>query len=466
MGIDKRALFPNTFCVLNRLHALKSEAQLMSKNVHPPKKISKNWIRGVGIIDRRLHLRIFETAMYVATAAAAVFDLFYAPYRLYYYPKLVAKSDQDDIARFAKAGVNSAQQLFPASGDGDVQTAPDIQTWLDTHDPYKSAGNHGNNDILLSEEAKKMEAQIKNYITKNGLKFDESQENEYIHKAIACYARSSYYFGRVALLWVDFLLKKADREGKQIVFMARDGIAPYKLAQTLLKTYPQRYPNFNSTEKHCFLAYLTRKIVGTGFDSKTGQLISEGKKLIQNYLHQLGVKEGTPCIFVDVGFEGSMTEKIKAIMERGDIEFEFLISIRDDRAHGFLATQEERLVSVPHPTCNLAVHWLEDNHQGVGESPTHLIIADNGRIVPNTNPGKEGNGLTLGGMPLEKTLCVDPQRNPGEYLLRKCGQRAIKHVGLKYKIEGVPEIQAKKDLDEMLGKIRRAEVPLFIGRKA
>ena len=253
-----------------------------------------------------------------------------------------------------------------------------------------------------------------------------------ISHVASSYVRSKKIYGPVVRLWVEHLLQRANTNQRKLVFMARDGIPPYLVAKELMKKkeYQEKYPNLVG-EKQIVLGYFSRKLIANAKKNE------ENTKLLQEYLtDELGIRAGDACLFVDLGFEGSMVEPIRELAqpiilpndcdakEMSDddslnhpsmkelFQFEFLISIRSDRASGFLASEHRQLQSVPFAGGNIGVHWLEDSHQGNVKSPNALIkCARDGHIYPNVlEPGNEQ---------------LEEPKGSFQQVLREFNQRAI-----------------------------------------
>ena len=98
---------------------------------------------------------------------------------------------------------------------------------------------------------------------------------------MACHGRSKEFYASVALEWVLSLLDMANKENKKIVFMARDGQAPYRLAKKLLEKdeFKQKYPNMGGDDK-IVLGYFSRKVINSSYSS------NEKKQLFQDYLQK------------------------------------------------------------------------------------------------------------------------------------------------------------------------------------
>src|SRR5262249_36766617 len=147
-----------------------------------------------------------------------------------------------------------------------------------------------------------LKSKIKKFIAKKQLHIPEKSLERAVDIAAVSYVRSHFIYGPVVIKWVDYLLQKANKEGKKMIFMARDGGTPYQMAQTLLEKYPERYPNLS--KDHLIYGYFSRKIIENCKQS------DEGKTLFLDYIKQLGVHDKDKCIFIDVGFSGSMINPI------------------------------------------------------------------------------------------------------------------------------------------------------------
>lgn len=262
-------------------------------------------------------------------------------------------------------------------------------------------------------------------------------------KITASYFRSKKIYGPVARAWTDALLEKAHKEHKKVVFLARDGIAPYRIAKALMKTqeYREKYPELVE-DKQITLAYFSRKVINSAVEN------DKTRGIFDKYVtKELGLKDGDKCIFVDVGFEGSMIDNFRNILlPRVGIDFEYLISLTP-KANGFLATNEKRLTSVAKAGGNPGIHWLEDTHQGSQESPKELVEVA-GNVYPNTR------------VPEAHKYCV--RKNSLEYLVREFSQDAVVESAKGAPIPQDQRDTIKKTFDATLGQIKAKEIPLFV----
>lgn len=277
--------------------------------------------------------------------------------------------------------------------------------------------------------------------TQNRLVIPKERRTECWIKSMAYFARSNSYYRPVVIKWVDYILKKACATNKKIIFLARDGSAPYQLALKMIKTpYYQKHAKFLQKPNQIALAYFSRKIITLSNEN------SSHRDLFTRYVTQeLRLKRGDDCLFVDIGFSGSMISTIKEMLPGISINFEFLVSLTP-QAMGF-ATDPMPMRSIPAAGGNKGVHWLEDSHQGVLKSPSHLVETD-GRVFPSTLvPGKI------------ETFIDDPI----EFLLRSSSQVAITREAWDLHNPNWIDKEVVVDrLDGLLDSIKRKETPLYL----
>lgn len=291
---------------------------------------------------------------------------------------------------------------------------------------------------LGSQEKDAIRAEILQYMEKKcpPERIPPQDRKEFAEKILAYYARSHTIYGPVVRAWTDYLLEKAHRENRKLVFMARDGIAPYKMALELMKkdAYRAKYPNL-AKEGNINLIFLSRRMV------------RNSPELLKEYAEKnLGITAGDSYLFVDVGFEGSMIQTIREKLEGTDVQFEYLISLTN-QATGFLASKDHPLTSVNSASGNFGVHWLEDSHQGSLRSPHKLIKDENGTIHTDSHyPNKE--------------RCVS--RYSFEHLLRKFSLRAVVRWSEKDPLTSDQLQKTKRAFNETLELLKNRNLPLLI----
>jgi len=282
--------------------------------------------------------------------------------------------------------------------------------------------------------------EVEQLIKQELLQVEEKDKETAILKALATYATSNRHYGPVVSDWAESLLDTAVIEDRKLIFLARDGIAPYHVARILKASNLKKYGKVELS-----LLYISRTLAYTStlmddeisrsdviIKEYVGTLKDRDSRLLRKYiLQETGLKTGDKCLFVDVGFAGSIIPPVKRQLRHVgvDIEFCYLISHTTSlkvpeeryRAKGFLAHREERpLDPVDKAGGNPAVHWIEDTHQYVINSPKILIKNDTGRIVPATveKVGEEYKVCELLGKNLHTCKHL-----PDEYLVKFFGLR-------------------------------------------
>jgi hypothetical protein len=400
--MDTRFIFSSTYSAWNKLSIHYSTPCVQVTDQ------SSQWIRRVAPIANIAKKGLIVVAFAIATVATVIFSVFSLPYRLHEIRQLERQGLKEDLEHLSNS---------------------------ERYELYKEITNY-----IDQQEANK--------------KFPElhwKKKQKYIYKMMCYYARSYKIYGPVLAAWTEALLEEANRSGRKLVFMARDGIPAYKIAKEMMKTeeYKRKYPNLVG-EGNIVLASLSRKVV------HHAQASDEGKEVFQKYIRQLGIRPEDQIMAVDIGFQGSMIDPIRNMLPDMTIDFHYLIS-HTPRAEGFIYSQGDeraeqysqlpKIKSIPYlgAGANLAMHWLEDSHQGVQASPECLVEVD-GVVYPNT------------GIPDQKQY-VSPKGSL-DYLLRKWAQKAVVKNWKKFSSVDVPAVVKK--LDETLNKIVNLDLPLLI----
>lgn len=404
--MDTRFVFSATYSAWNKL-SVHYNTDLVT--VTPA---SSKWMRTVAPLANGAKKCVIVVAFAVSTIVTAIFSVCYFPIR--YLSNNNNESLKKDFNRMPVAESNALRQEI-----------------LDDIDRKESQGK---------------------------FKIPFLEKDAIVFETISCYARSSEVYGPVVVAWVEYLLNKANQGNQKLVFMARDGIAPYKMAMEMMQEpdYQSKYPNLVGDDKIA-LAYFSRKVVDHAQSS------DQNKALLQKYVTQLGISDGDQCIFVDIGFTGSMITKLRDMLPGITISFDYLIS-HTPNADGFIFSANDPSLANKQPGSlhtiqsiaykaagsNLATHWLEDTHQGVGESPTHLVEKE-GKIYPNTK------------IPGQKQYTAKPGSH--DFMLRKWARRAIVRSRNKYPPSTIRKDAAIKKLDDTLTSIKNLEIPLLIQHK-
>jgi hypothetical protein len=316
-----------------------------------------------------------------------------------------------------------------------------------------------NPDLLPPSEEKELREQIEAYLEKkkNEFTIDSSQKEEVISKIIRYYARSNAIYGPIVTAWTEDLLKQANESGKKLVFMARDGIPPYKIAKKMMADpeYQKKYPNLVGEDK-IVLAYISRSVVSTE-KKKIETQDPKNPPLFAKYIEGLEIKAGDQIMAVDIGFQGSMIDDIRSMLPGVNVDFHYLIS-HTERAAGFIYSKGDKRAKEDSQLAkmitsiewmgagqNRATHWLEDSHQGA-QGSAKTLVEEEGKVYPNTR------------VPNKKQYASE--KGSEDFLLRKWTQKAVvrnwkRHIGANLPV-------AIKKLDYTLKKIKEKELDLLI----
>lgn len=295
---------------------------------------------------------------------------------------------------------------------------------------------------LSEQKQKDLWVEIDQFIKDENLNIEQQDKQLHILKAMATYATSYSHYGPVITEFAQSLLDTSLLEKRKLVFLARDGIAPYKAAMMLKEA---NAPKYDSVELSIIYVSRTLAYSSTLMDeeiSKSDTVVQEYVKTLKNrdpyilrkyILQETGLKEKDRCLIIDVGFTGSIIPPIIAQLEDLGISmrFKFLISHTSKKkiklskhdAKGFLAHREKRpLEVVDKAGGNPAVHWIEDTHQSVFMSAKILIVNEKGRIVPAivSRSGEEFHVQELFGESPKTCRHI-----PEEFLLKTYGLKGV-----------------------------------------
>ena len=132
--------------------------------------------------------------------------------------------------------------------------------------------------------------------------------------------------------WLDELAEHSDAVA---VCLARDGLAPFLAARTLMRTHPRRFRHVAA--RRVRLAYVSRALAHRAA-ADTGEAV-----LLDRYLRTQGVSAGSPLVLVDVGIHGSIQDCLRTIYPERALRGRYLLLRRrsgdPNGAHkgGFLA---------------------------------------------------------------------------------------------------------------------------------
>ncbi|CUI16304.1 hypothetical protein PNK_0678 [Candidatus Protochlamydia naegleriophila] len=406
--MDHRFTFSPVYSAWNKLGVHYSNEMI---KVTPE---SSRWIRTVASIANVANKAVIIVAFGICTVATAAFSLLVLPYRSYKYGQMQKEGLTEDLNRFN------------------------------------------------SQERTALRKEITDYIDNQEIRrrFDQPigvmEKDKLVYDIIGHSARSGKVYGPVALVWTEDVLKAANDANQKLVFCARDGIPPYKIAMELMQRpdYQEKYPNLVGDGK-ISLAYISRAVIANAASSQANTA------LFQRYMQQLGINPGDKALFVDIGFQGSTIPAIRQMLANAgvnDVEFRFLLSHTEQAGGSILSVDDPRraellelpsIQSIPFKGAgsNPATHWLEDTHQGTRKSASHLVEVD-GVIYPNTGvPGRKEYTAPKG------------SRN---FLLRKFCQKAVVKEACGMPLETLNRDEAVRKFDETLHRIVRFELPLAV----
>ena len=265
----------------------------------------------------------------------------------------------------------------------------------------------------------------------------------------------------------------------------------------LPRNYKKTHPELKDVPLH--YKYLSRKVVRHATDPSIDTNLTERQSQLHDYVFSDGLKPDSKMLLVDVGFMGSMINKLKEeffpikepkeksleqnkayraamvkyytkvmgnpptkslslnemkkqILEH-QYKFNFLVS-HTEKAEGFMGNIDHELKSIISAGQNRAVHWIEDTHQGVINSPKKLIRLEDGTVVPDVliDPGHP------------KT---NKESRPGEYLIKSVATQAIlDYVRGDVVADSFEAALAKERIDFFAELESHAIVPSLKGSKA
>ncbi len=347
--------------------------------------------------------RLVELAFVIATLFVGLYCLLTFPFRFYKAELLERRSIELDLARIKKPVIGS-EELF-------------------------------------------------RYFNKHKTFFDRQsgrQKGKIIRQVTAQCARSQAVFAPVARQFVDHLLEAADRGKRKLVFMARDGLPFYEVAQKLMKQeeYQKKYP-FLAKEGALVYGYFSRELV---FKS-----LSKPELFQQYFAENLGVKPLENCIFADIGFSGRMVDPIRKLLPENDIVFEFLVAT-SDKANGFLATPDQPLPYFESEKQNLGMRWMEETHHGTLASGTELALDGEKNRVYVVHDSKGVQSEKYPGKVRTEAKFSLP------YLIRKFCLKAVVHSAADLPLQTEKErAETKKIFSETIRQIKNGELLIPVG---
>ena len=162
------------------------------------------------------------------------------------------------------------------------------------------------------------------------------------------------------------------REGEsQFYFLARDGLGGYKIAKKLIQSFPQRYSATRLDQLH--YVHLNKDTLKS--------------PLAKSYLIESGLRSGHTAYFFDIGWGGSTTPDLKALVRDVGADFGHTCLVFSHRE----PTQDVRSFirfhfdGDDHPfgqvSSNPAVHFMEDTFSG--SFKRSITLSPGEKVTPN-----------------------------------------------------------------------------------
>lgn len=299
---------------------------------------------------------------------------------------------------------------------------------------------------VTPKEKNEVASMLNAYFKKHKTHFDSlstAEKEEISLQVMSQCARAQKVYAPVVRNWVDHLLETANRDSKKLVFMARDGIPFYEVAKELMKRndYKQRFPKM-AEEGAIVLGHFSRKVVAHANSSYANQ------EIFREYIKQLKIKDSDSCIFIDVGFSGSMIKPIQDLLPKVSIDFQFLVAT-SDKAKGFLSSPQNPLSHLKIAANNMGVRWLEETHHGILASATQLVKGKDGLIYPNS---------------LYPNKILHEQKFSTPHLIRKFCLITLIQEAIKIKSLSLDEaMKAREVFNNTIGEIKQSKLPLLVG---
>lgn len=320
-------------------------------------------------------------------------------------------------------------------------------------------------DLKSFEKSDEIVREANAIVESEGLFANDENKELYLNAAAATYASTYNNYGPVVLEWMHATLERAVATNSQLVFMARDGLGPSKVAKLLKAKYPEKYGSVEIS-----VLYFSRAVT-IDWSSKGNNL-----EMAREYATQQGIKKDKNAIFVDVGYEGSMIEKVKEIMSPiCTIEFSYLISFNEKQARGFMLQTplnemekgaESGFKSIPHRCAgqNPSTYWLEDTHVGVLNTSDRLFRGIDGKIRPCAKmgiPAKKEQAPVMANGKYVKSTCKES--NPKSYLYKRLGFKAIVDYARDHAAEKTPYLQgASPEVNRTMSEANKAAFDTFM----
>lgn len=209
---------------------------------------------------------------------------------------------------------------------------------------------------------------------KSAVKFNYTQSLDEIKKletVISELYKAAYE--QVAPLFIgatDRVLQKASvQKDAKVLFLARDGIGGFNIAQQLLERFPERYPGLSKDSIHYI--YLNSDTIHS--------------PLMKDYLKQeANLNKNSSVFLFDIGWYGTLNQQFSRLFtgELGKYKGLHLTLAPSPYLQPYVSLQANRgpFSSI---SGNPAVHFLEDTFSGLQGRPTKLYKDFTGKIIPD-----------------------------------------------------------------------------------
>ncbi|MDP3792193.1 MAG: hypothetical protein Q8Q89_00475 [bacterium] len=216
------------------------------------------------------------------------------------------------------------------------------------------------------------EEKLASFIEKHLEDLSKEKQGEILKDAMRLYEVSRDKVAPVVLDFARWCLERA-KPGQKVLFLARDGLAPWIAARLLVRQ--GKFPGI--TEDQLKYTHLSRNITW-----------QEDEATLKQYLSQLGVEDNDEDLLtVDVGMFGAIHRSLQELYPQKKVTSLYLISAsRDEGIEGYLSDVKKGTSSID-PIWksipgNPAVHFLEDTFSGFYGSTQGLEKSEDGTIKP------------------------------------------------------------------------------------
>ncbi len=216
------------------------------------------------------------------------------------------------------------------------------------------------------------ESKFSSFVERHLDDISKQKQAEIIKDAMRLYEVSREKVAPVVLDFARWCLERA-KPGQKVLFLARDGLAPWIAARLLVRQ--GKFPGI--TEDQLKYAHLSRNITW-----------QEDETTLKQYLSQLGVEDDDKDLLtVDVGMFGAIHRSLQELYPKKKVSSLYLISAsRDEGIEGYLSDVKKGTSSID-PIWksipgNPAVHFIEDTFSGFYGSTQGLEKSEDGTVKP------------------------------------------------------------------------------------